>query len=203
MTAIWGPLGWMTLHSVAHNYPTAPSPQEEQLVTQWLNLFRETITCPTCKGHFTEMLEQYRAANPRFLASRRDFLLFTYRAHNTVNRRLDKPVYLTSPECEAVYRRNIEARSARAYRVAYLNHIMRHWQSMRDAMGIIAVKQVREMMRVETEYWSLRETGPMEDMEAHSTAPLVRAQAREVRPFAPVNRPAFIGFRGGRFQFRR
>lgn len=202
MTAVWGPLGWMTLHSVAHNYPETPSPAEQQLVAQWLDLFQQTITCPTCKGHFGEMLQRYRASHPGFLASRREFLLFTYRAHNTVNRRLDKPVYLTSPECEAVYRANIATRSARDYRVAYLNHIQRHWRSMHDAMGIIGLKQVREMMRVETDYWWPREAGPWEDPEVYSTAPLEKPASLSAS-FVPRRAAGGMVFRNGRFQFVR
>lgn len=199
----------MTLHSAAHNYPEVPSPAERQLVSEWLNLFQETITCPSCRSHFTELLSQYRSTYPDFLNSKRGLILFSYRAHNTVNRRLDKPVYNTSEACEEVYIRNITARSGQDYRVAYLNHIMRNWRSMFDVAGIIGVRKVQEMMKIETEYWSLRNSEPYH-IEGEIVSPLqLRGQGFSGRGTdnapALVFRPPTGGvkFTGGRLQFRR
>lgn len=202
MTAVWGPLGWMTLHSVAHNYPENPTPTEKQLVAQWLDSFRDCITCPSCQGHFAGMLAQVRTAYPDYLDSRRNFLLFTYRAHNTVNRRLDKPVYLTAEECEEVYRLNIEARSAKNYREAYLNHIARHWSYMRDMNGISAMRKIQDLRRIERDYWAPRESG-LYAMVGESTTPYASASS-DPRP-TPVFRPPTGGvrFAGGRLRFGR
>ncbi len=203
MTTVWGPLGWMTLHSVSHNYPEVPSKSEQDLVSQWLDLFRDTITCAHCRGHFGEMLQQYRTMYPAYLSSRREFLLFVFRAHNTVNRRLDKPVYLTSDECEQVYRSNIASRPARDYRVAYLNHIMQNWKSMHDMTGISAVRKVQQMMQVETTYWGPRDTLP-EPLTGESTAPLPAKTATGSQERPVFTAPSMaIGFRGGRLRFRR
>jgi hypothetical protein len=38
MTAVWGPLGWMTLHSVSTMYPEQPTQAEKTLMTTWLRL---------------------------------------------------------------------------------------------------------------------------------------------------------------------
>lgn len=209
MTSVWGPLGWMTLHSAAHNYPENPSSAERQLVSQWLDLFQETITCPSCRSHFTELLAQYRTSYPDFLSSKRGFILFSYRAHNTVNRRLDKPVYPTSEACHEVYVRNIAARSGQDYRLSYLNHIMRNWRSMFDISGVIGVRKVQEMMRIEAEYWSLRNTEPTL-IEGEVVSPLQLHGSRGVRGMdnGPVlllrpPRGGGVSFRGGRLQFRR
>jgi hypothetical protein len=118
MTAIWGPLGWMTLHSVTTLYPEQPTPTEKQLVSQWLDLFHACITCAHCRDHFGQMLTQMRTLFPGMLNSRADFMKAIFRAHNTVNRRLDKPVYPTVAECLAVYKNNIQSRSSRDYRHA-------------------------------------------------------------------------------------
>lgn len=203
MTAVWGPLGWMTLHSVSHNYPDVPSKSEQDLVSQWLDLFRDTITCAHCKGHFGEMLQQYRTMYPGYLTSRREFLLFAFRAHNTVNRRLDKPVYLTSDECEQVYRSNIASRPARDYRVAYLNHIMQNWKSMHDMTGISTVRKVQQMMQVETSYWSPRDTLP-DPLTGESTAPLPSKVVGTSQERPMFQRPpGQVGFIGGRLRFRK
>ena len=99
MTAVWGPLGWMTLHSVATCYPETPTQTERELMYSWLDMFRDTITCPHCREHFSAMLQTYRATFPGMLNSRQDFALFTFRAHNAVNRRLRKPIQATLEDC--------------------------------------------------------------------------------------------------------
>lgn len=158
MTAIWGPLGWMTLHSVATCYPESPSQSERDLMRTWLDMFRDTITCPTCREHFTNMLAAYRAAFPSMLASRQDFAMFTFRAHNAVNRRLKKPLFTTLDECMTTLKSNIKTRSARDFRVSYVNHITRYWKTFQDITGITALKKIAEMKKIETDYVAPRDS---------------------------------------------
>jgi hypothetical protein len=157
MTAVWGPLGWMTLHSVSMLYPEKPTPTEQALVSSWLDMFRDTITCAHCKGHFTTMLQNYRMRFPKMLSSRQDFALFAFRAHNAVNARLSKPVYATLDECMSQLKNNIKTRKAAEYRNAYLVHIRKYWGSLQDVSGIVAVKKVLEMRKIEVDYFSSRD----------------------------------------------
>jgi len=124
----------------------------------WLNMFRDTITCAYCRDHFTQLLARYRSLFPNMLYSRQEFAMFSFRAHNAVNARLMRPIYGSVDECLATLRKATEARSARDYRVAYLNHILRNWKSIQDIMGITAVKKVLEMSRIETDYIASRDT---------------------------------------------
>jgi hypothetical protein len=158
MTTIWGPLGWMTLHSTAFAYPENPSDSERELLRTWLDMFRDTITCPSCKGHFTTLLANYRTQFPTMLGSRHDFVVFTFRAHNAVNKRLNKPVYSSVEECIATLRNNVKNRTAKEYRVSYLNHITRFWKTFQDITGIVALKKINEMKRIEADYVSTRDT---------------------------------------------
>jgi hypothetical protein len=203
MTSVWGPLGWMALHSVSHNYPELPSIAEKQLVAQWIELFRDTITCPSCQGHFTELLATYKTIYPYYLDSRTEFILFTYRAHNTVNRRLDKPIYNLVEECEGVYSKNITARSAREYRSAYISHIQRHWTTMRDMNGISKLRKVGEMNRIEHEYWASRESNSTQ-LTGLSTSPIPEKLTPPSHPILYGKIPgAGISFTAGRLRFRR
>lgn len=158
MTAVWGPLGWMTLHSVSTSYPENPTQTEKQLVSSWLDMFRDTITCPHCKEHFTTLLQNYRGRFSGMLNSRQEFAMFAFRAHNTVNARLHKPVYSTLSECMTVLHNNIKTRTAADYRTSYLNHIARYWRTIQDISGIVALKKVNEMKKIETEYFSRIDT---------------------------------------------
>jgi hypothetical protein len=148
----------MTLHSVATCYPETPTQSERELMYSWLDMFRDTITCPHCRDHFTTMLSAYRSSFPTMLNSRQDFTLFTFRAHNAVNRRLKKPLQGTVEECMTTLRNNVKARTAVDYRVSYLNHITRHWKYMQDITGIIALKKINEMRKIEATYVQPRDT---------------------------------------------
>lgn len=148
----------MTLHSVSTSYSENPTPSEKQLMYSWLELFRDTITCPHCKEHFGTMLQNYRARFPRMLDSRQEFAMFAFRAHNAVNARLHKPVYSTLAECMEVLHTNTKTRSASEYRVAYLNHITRYWRTLQDISGIVALKKVAEMKKIEADYFAPKDT---------------------------------------------
>jgi hypothetical protein len=158
MTAVWGPLGWMTLHSISTSYPEAPTVAEKQLVGSWIEMFRDTITCPHCKEHFAEIHGNYKRIFPNFLDSRQNFALFALRVHNAVNRRLKKPVYDSVAACMERLRENVKLRSAKDYRLAYLNHINRFWRTLQDISGLIAVKKINEMKRIEEEYFAPKDT---------------------------------------------
>jgi hypothetical protein len=98
------------------------------------------------------MLAAYRQAFPNMLSSRQTFAVFTFRAHNAVNRRLNKPVHGDVEACLSILTNNVKNRSARDYRISYLNHITRHWRIFRDAAGISALRKIAEMNKIEAEY---------------------------------------------------
>ena len=145
-------MGWMTLHSMASLYSDMPSLAERQLMSSWLDMFRDTITCPHCKDHFTDLLASYRARFPSMLNSKKDFMLFTFRAHNAVNARLHKPIYKTVQECMDVLRNNVKNRTASNFRQSYINHIRKFWRTMQDISGITSTKKIIEMTKIELDY---------------------------------------------------
>lgn len=158
MTAIWGPLGWSTLHSVATSYAESPTSAEKQLINTWLDAFRDTITCPSCRDHFTDMLAAYRRQYPSILDSRQNFTIATFRMHNAVNRRLQKPVYASVSECMDTLKNIIKTRTAYDYRVSYNNHLVRYWKTQQDTAGIVALKKVYQLKKIEIEYIINRDT---------------------------------------------
>lgn len=84
--------------------------------------------------------------------------MFVFRAHNAVNARLSKPVYKTLEECMTILRKNIQTQTPAGYRVAYLNHITRHWSMLQDISGIVSLKKIQEMRKIEADYFSPRDT---------------------------------------------
>jgi len=207
MTSIWGPLGWMTLHSVASCYPDTPLQSEKTLMNTWLDMFQSTITCPSCREHFGTTLGSYRRQYPQMLSSREEFLLFTFRAHNTVNRQLNKPIHQTVAACFEQLRNNVKTRSARDYRTAYINHIQRFWRTLQDASGFTALKKINEMRKIEYEYLQ-RHDNNFEIIIPENIVVLLNhsldAQTETPSPVRvdPRILPK-IGLLGGRFQLRR
>jgi len=209
MTAVWGPLGWMTLHSVATSYSEAPAESEKQLMRSWLDLFRDTITCPSCRDHFTGLLANYRAQFPNMLNSRNDFAIFSFRAHNDVNRRLHKPMYGSVSECMQTLLKNVESRSAQHFRTTYLDHISRHFRTLRDAAGIAGLRKIQEMYKVENDYIASRDTKfqvMIPEMNTILASNVLNKDPQEARPRAVLANSAQIGrisFTGGGFRLRR
>lgn len=157
-TKFWGPLGWMTLHSVSSIYPEKPTPEERLILEKFVEMFRETITCVHCKGHFTGMLNKYRQIHPEWTSSRYDFFLFVCRAHNTVNRRLDKPIFPTLESCIERLQENTKVTSAATYRTAYLNYLITNWQREMSSEGFINADIAKKMKKINDEYFTPRDT---------------------------------------------
>ena len=104
------------------------------------------------------MLQNYRNRFPGMLNSRQEFAMFVFRAHNAVNARLHKPVYSTLTECMNVLQTNIKSKGPAEYRIAYINHIMRYWATIQDITGIVALKKVNEMRKIEIDYFTRIDT---------------------------------------------
>uniref|UniRef100_A0A6C0F1W6 thiol oxidase n=1 Tax=viral metagenome TaxID=1070528 RepID=A0A6C0F1W6_9ZZZZ len=208
MTSIWGPLGWMTLHSASSCFPDSPLPAETALMQTWLDMFQATITCPSCKEHFGIALNGYRRLYPQMVSSRREFMLAVFRIHNTVNRRLNKPIYATVADCFEQLRTNVKTRTAKEYRIAYINHIRRHWRTLQDASGFAALKKINEMNKIETSYFQAHENNFEVDIPEDNVLPLGHALdpqgAETPSPIRVDTRTApRLGLLNGRFQVRR
>ena len=159
MTAIWGPMGWMTLHSISVNYPENPSSLDIQLLNTYMDAFGECITCPHCKQDFASMFPKYKSLHPEWSSSRYNLFLAILRMHNTVNRKLDKPSPKTVAEALQLLKNATLYTKLPEYRQNYIDYVSRFWKSMRnDPKGIIALKFLNQMEKLNTEYWSLRES---------------------------------------------
>ena len=151
---------------MASLYPDTPSESERKLMTSWLTHFQDTITCPSCRDHFTTSLASYRAQFPSMMNSRQTFMVFTLRVHNSVNRRLNKPLYKTVAECYETLRNIVKTKTTREYRLAYYTHIRRQWKLYQDAAGMSALRKIGDMLKIEGEYAAPRSNNfesPIED----------------------------------------
>jgi hypothetical protein len=208
MTARWGPLGWLTLHSISANYPENPTPEDKLILKKFIDLFGDTISCPSCKAHFGSMYQTYIARNPYWWNSRAELFTFICRAHNTVNSRLDKPIIQSIRDSIDTLIMLTKNTSASEYRRQYLLYLQRNWASP-DSQGFIMSRSVREMMKINNEYWNHRETNfSVEIPEADIVRPIlnVRGPSATVLPnIISEGAPVRVGFslRSGRFSLIR
>lgn len=138
--AQWGPMGWVTLHSVASLYPDRPTSSDRLLMENWLSSFEATITCPTCQGHFRTMVATARAGTD-ILASKYALVWFVAKAHNSVNVRLGKPQVKTFKDMWARY----DGVNWEPTRSNYYRYIAGSWSREQGFDGIRLVQRVSSM----------------------------------------------------------
>lgn len=211
MTSLWGPLGWMTLHSVSLVYPENPSSADKQILKRYVELFRDTLSCPHCHNHFKIMFDNYTRKHPEWNASRFDFFLFVCRAHNTVNRRLNKPKPESVQACLDTFRANTQHTSALTYRMKYLDYLARNWSREMSGEGFMRLNEVRELRRITEEYWNrnIDESTATFDMSANvldfiNETPGQQSLMTGRGTLATVTSTGInVGFKGGRFRLTK
>lgn len=208
-TKFWGPLGWMTLHSVSAIYPENPTQEERLLLENFVESFRECITCVHCKEHFTAMLNTYKRKHPEWSSSRYHFFLFVCRAHNTVNKRLDKPIIQSIQECIETLKNATKVTSPSQYRTAYINYLLQNWSKEFTGDGAIALGAARRLKKINEEYFTPRDKGydSVYFFENGSVTEFIPEDSRryEVGPNLPnaVSLPHIkIGFQNGKLRIR-
>ena len=208
MTSIWGPLGWMTLHSISLLYPENPSQSDKQILKRFVDLLRDTITCPSCQSHFRIIYANYIRSHPEWADSKFDLFLFITRAHNTVNNRLSKPKPDSVKASLDAYRAATQNTSGPGFRQAYINYLLRNYGREMSGEGYMHAAEVREMQRINDSYWNSKtdESTSSFQMDANvlelinessGTRQLMnsRGMLTEIS-----TKQLNVGFRGGRFR---
>ena len=212
MTAIWGPMGWMTLHSISLLYPNDPSPSDKQILQKFLDDFANSITCPHCEKHFKTMFENYRKLHPEWSSSKFELFLFIARAHNTVNKRLEKPLKKTVQECLDAFVQNTQYTSAIDFRRKYITYVAQRMAAEMSGDTMIIVGQAQSMRRTNETYWNSKIQGDLNfDLDANvlefiSDEPtsqrfMIGGRMSTLHNQTNGSLPAF-GFKGGRFRLR-
>jgi Erv1 / Alr family len=212
MTSLWGPMGWMTLHSISLLYPEVPTASDKQILRGFLNEFAESITCPHCERHFKTMFDNYRFAHPEWANSRFDLFLFVARAHNTVNRRLEKPLKNTVQECLDAIASASQYTSLTEFRKKYIDYVIQRMSFELSGDNMVKVGYAKNMKRTNETYWNSKVTTDTStfDMNANvlefikdeaSTHRLMfSGSGRENLTTVSGGPNMSIGFRGGRLR---
>jgi hypothetical protein len=134
-------MGWMTLHSVATCYPETPSQSERELMYSWLDMFRDTITCPTV-GITSRPCFRYTVPPFRTMLQLASGVRDLYFPSPQCSEPTAKEAYLqlALEDCMTTLQTNVKTRSAANYRVSYLDHITKYWRSWQDVTGIVSTR---------------------------------------------------------------
>ena len=201
----------MTLHSVSFLYPERPSDADKALLKRFMVLFRDTITCPYCYQHFKVIFENYTKVHPEWVNSRFDFFMFVCRAHNTVNRRLNKPQPDSVSACIQRFTDNTKVTSALTYRMKYLDYLSRNYGMELSGDNMMKIASVREMRKIMNEYWNtLTDTGTAtfrmdaDVLDYINESPSTRQIMTSGGSLSTISAsPAMrVGLQGGRFRLR-
>lgn len=158
MTKIWGPLGWMTLHSISVCYPDEPTSEDKRILQEYMNAFGSCITCVYCKNHFSTMFADYKRKVPTWLNSKKDLFLAICRMHNAVNKRLDKPQPKTVAECIEWLNRATTYTTQYDFRSKYSEYLLKNWWKLRSSGdGLSGYRSAEIVKKINEEYWNKRE----------------------------------------------
>jgi len=147
-------MGWMTLHSISVCYPIQPTLIDKKLLDEFMQAFGMTITCSICNDHFSKMFSGYKIAVPTWNNSRYDLFIAICKMHNTVNKRLNKPIPKTVGESLIMLQTATKYSQPSEFRKNYIEYLSGQW---RHFLGL--KQKVDLMKKINEDYWISRETG--------------------------------------------
>ena len=88
-TRVWGPAGWLFLHSIAQNYPWEPDKQKKQDYLQFFKLVGNVLPCRYCRESYQDFIsEPSTLLDYNVLSNRKTLTKWLYLVHNKVNKKL-------------------------------------------------------------------------------------------------------------------
>ena len=89
-TRVWGPAGWLFLHSIAQNYPWNPTEQKKREYLEFFRLIGYVLPCRYCRESYQDFIkEPGTILNISVMASRKTLAFWLFKIHNAINRKLD------------------------------------------------------------------------------------------------------------------
>lgn len=91
MTKIWGPHGWVFLHSVTFGYPLNPTVEDKEKFKKFFELIGDILPCKFCRESYKDFIvdkENGTELNDEVMKDRESFTKWFYEIHNAVNKKL-------------------------------------------------------------------------------------------------------------------
>jgi len=124
------------------------------------------------------MFSTYKAIHPDWADSKFNFFVAVCRMHNTVNKRLDKPIPKTLDECISVLKNATAHTNTVGFRKSYIEYVISNWARQGNGDGFILASAAREMLKINNNYWNPRDV---------SFSDLTFLQDADVLEFVPEN----------------
>ena len=88
-TRVWGPAGWLFLHSVAQNYPWKPTHEQIKNYLIFFKHLGNVLPCRYCRESYQEFVSQKDTLlDENVLKNRYTLVKWLYNIHNKVNNKL-------------------------------------------------------------------------------------------------------------------
>lgn len=88
---IWGPSMWNIIHTISFEYPNNPTTEDKQKHVDFILNLQFILPCKECRNHLSEILRNMKF-NISHMKNKYTFSKFCVDLHNTVNKRLGKPI---------------------------------------------------------------------------------------------------------------
>jgi hypothetical protein len=88
-TRVWGPAGWLFLHSIAQNYPWEPSAEQKENYFNFFKLTGTVFPCRYCRESYQKFItEEPTCLDIKVMKNRKTLVTWLYDIHNKVNKKL-------------------------------------------------------------------------------------------------------------------
>lgn len=92
---IWGPAGWLFLHSIAFGYPENPTNQDKKAAIDFFNSLQYLLPCKTCSELYKKDLKSLKSDQSlqNAVQSQQNLIKWVNLMHNKVNQNLNTTQY--------------------------------------------------------------------------------------------------------------
>ena len=94
-TRVWGPAGWLFLHSIVQNYPWHPTQQQKN---DYLAFFTQTgnvLPCRYCRESYQEYIKSSNLLTMDTMKNRKTLAVWLFKLHNRINKKLGIKCHVT------------------------------------------------------------------------------------------------------------
>ena len=102
LTNVWGPLLWVTLHTISFNYPVNPSTQDKEHYRNFILNLVHILPCRYCRDNLKANLKKCPLTLD-VMESRDSFSRYVYNLHELVNTMLLKKSNITYEDARDMY----------------------------------------------------------------------------------------------------
>ena len=88
---VWGPSGWLFLHSITLNYPKNPTEFDKKSYKDFFYNIKNILPCQVCKKNYSKHMNELPIDH--FLSNKNSLVEWLIKIHNKANKDNDKKIY--------------------------------------------------------------------------------------------------------------